>query len=324
MAVIGFFDSLTEAQELVTDRMIAGIIAEIIEEGQLIPRLPVMQLDAKTLIFNREETLPSADFYSIHEDIPAQAQATVAPATAELKRCIGQWDLDNFIVDTYRDPNDIRAQAISLARKGVMRTVEDKLIYGDATTYPKEFNGLHNLVATAMKLSQGPTGGAVGDALSLDNLDQLVDLVKPQPTFLLMTFAIFRRLQQVGRGVIGQYPIVGQTGSLGSDPAPTFSTYRGIPIIRSDYLSQVETITTGVYAAKTGGLTSSIFAIRTGSVEEGGLTLITGNPMFDMKEIVLEDKDANRIRVVWYITQANGSTKSIARLDGVNDVAVAA
>lgn len=324
MAVIGYFTTLVEAQTLVTDRLLAGIIEEIIEEGQLIPRLPVMQLDAKTLVYNREETLPSASFYDVGEDIPAQAQATMAQDTATLKRCIGQWDLDNFIMDTYKDPNDIRALAISMARKGVMRTVEDKLIYGDATTYPKEFNGLHKLVdATNMHIFQGASA-TTGDALSLSNLDKLIDLVKPAPNLLLMNFQIYRRLQAVGRGILGQWPVTGVLARPGEDVAQVFPTYRNIPIVRTDYIMQTEAVASSVFSAKTGGVTSSIFAIRMGAIEEGGVTLITGNPMFELKEIVLEDKDANRIRVVWYVTMAEGSTKSLGALVGVNDVAVVA
>ena len=323
MAVIGYFTTLAEAQTLVTDRLLAGIIEEIIEEGQLIPRLPVMQLDAKSLVYNREETLPTASFYDVGEDIPAQAQATMAQETATLKRCIGQWDLDNFIMDTYKDPNDIRALALSMARKGVMRTVEDKLIYGDATTYPKEFNGLHNLLDASMDIFQGESA-TTGGALSLTNLDALIDLVKPAPNLLLMNFQIYRRLQAVGRGILGQWPVTGVMATPGQDVALTFPTYRNIPIVRTDYLTQTEAVSGSVFSAKTGGYTSSIFALRMGAIEEGGISLITGSPMFDVEEIVLEDKDANRIRVKWYVTLANGSTKSIGAILGINDVAVVA
>lgn len=322
MAVIGYFASLAEAQQLVTDRLLAGIIQEIYEEGQLIPQLPVMQLDAKSLIYNREETLPTADFYDIGEDIPAQAQATMSQETAVLKRCIGQWDLDNFIVDTYRDPNDIRAQAISMARKGVMRHVENIIIYGDVTAKPKEFSGLHKLVASALQIHQG--SGTTGAPLSLTNVDTLIDLVKPAPTILLMNFQVYRRLQAVGRGILGQWPVIGTLGRPGEDVAQVFPSYRNIPIVRTDFIVQTEAISGGAYSAKTTGATSSIFAFRTGSIEEGGLSLITGSPMFELEEIVLEDKDANRLRVKWYVTMAIGSTKALARIDGVLDQAVVA
>lgn len=319
MAVIGYFDSLTEVQRLVTDRLLAGIIEEIIEEGQLIPRLPVMQLDAKSLIYNREGTLPTADFYDIGEDIPAQAQATVTPITVTLRRVIGQWDLDNFIVDTYRDPNDIRAQAISMARKGVMRTIENELIYGDDTTLTKHFDGLHLLCPSAQHVANGSS--STGAALSLANLDKAIDLVKPKPDLILMNFEIWRRLMASGRGAT---PVNWIYHQAGQDVGATFPVYRDIPIVRSDYIVQTETISGGAYALKTTGACSSIFLVRFGGVEEGGLCLVTGNPMFEFKEIELENKDANRFRLTWYVNLALGSTKSIAVVDGITDAAITA
>jgi len=321
MAVIGYFDSLTEVQRLVTDRLLAGIIEEIIEEGQLVPRLPVMQLDAKSLIYNREGTLPTADFYDIGEDIPAQAQATVSQVTVTLKRVIGQWDLDNFIVDTYRDPNDIRAQAISMARKGVMRTIENELIYGDDSTLTKHFDGLHVWAAATSGMCVHQGSGTTGAALSLANLDKAIDLVKPQPNLILTNFEVWRRLMASGRGATPVNWIFQQPGQ---DVAQTFPTYRGIPIVRSDYITQTETISSSAYAAKTGGACSSIFLVRLGSVEEGGLCMVTGNPMFEFKEIELENKDANRFRLTWYVNIALGATKSLAVIDGITDAAVTA
>ena len=42
MAIIGHFKDLTELSKLVQDKLLlAGVIEEIIEEGQLLPRLPV-------------------------------------------------------------------------------------------------------------------------------------------------------------------------------------------------------------------------------------------------------------------------------------------
>ncbi len=319
MAIIGFFDSLAEAQRLVTDKLLAGVIQEIIEEGQLIPLLPVTQLDAKSLVYNREGTLPTAGFYDIGEEIPSEAQATVTQVTVTLKRVIGQWDLDNFIKDTYRDPNDIEAQAVSMARKGVMRFVEDKLIYGDASANAKEFNGLHALMPASGKIHQGSS--ATGAALSLANLDILLDTVKPKPDYLLMTFEVFRRISGAGRGGTTSFPLL-WIQETRPDVAGWTERYRGVPMIRSDYLTQTETIASSDFSAKTGGATSSILACRFASVEEGGITILSGNPMFQEKRISLENKDADRFRLVWYPAMALGSTKSLARVDGITDVAV--
>lgn len=321
MAIIGFWSSLSEAQLLTQTVLLRGIIEEIIEEGQLIPRLPVTQIDGKDLAYNREIGTPSADFYDIGEEIASQANEDYDQITTTLKRAIGQWDLDHFVTGTYKNVNDLDAIAIGRARKGVARTVEDKLIYGDATATPKEFDGFQLLCASAMRLSMGSS--ATGAALSLATLDELIDSVKPKPTLLLMNFEILRRLSAVGRGGTTSYPVVQMPESAGGDIQPMVTAYRGIPIQRTDYLLQTETIASGVYDAKTGGATSSIVAMRLGEVDDGGVNLVTGNPAFELRKWDhLENKDAGRIRLVWYLALANGSTKSLGIIDGITDVAV--
>lgn len=321
MAIIGFWNTLSEAQLLTQSILLGGVIEEIIEEGQLVPRLPITQIDGKDLVYNREIGTPDASFYDIGEEIASQANEDYDQITSTLKRAIGQWDLDAFITKTYRNVNDLKALAIQRARKGVARTVEDKLIYGDATASPKEFDGLHNLAATAMTINQGST--STGAALSLANLDLLIDSVKPAPSLLLMNFEVLRRLSAVGRGGTTSYPVVQMPESAGGDIQPMVTAYRGIPIQRTDFLKQTETIASSTFSAKTGGATSSIFALRFDSIDMGGVSLVTGNPAFEVDEWEkLENKDAGRIRLVWYLTLGNGSTKSLGRIDGITDVAV--
>lgn len=320
MAIIGHYSSLTEVQRIVDDVLIAGVIEEIIEEGHLLPRLPVTHLSGKSLIYNREKTLPQGEWVSIGDTLTSEHVVDYDPVTVTLKRQIGQGDLDHFVADTYDNPIDPRTQAIKEARKGVMRALEDTLIYGNATTYPKEPDGLHALVDSAMKLNQGSS--ATGAALSLDNLDQLIDLVKPKPDFLLCSFAVFRRMSQAGRGGSTNFPLLwireDKPGVAG-----WITSYRDIPLIRSDFMLQTETIASSTYSAKTGGATSSIFAIRTGPVAGGGLSMLLGNELFELVEFSdLEDKDAMRYRLKTYVALALGSTKSLARLDGITDARV--
>ena len=155
------------------------------------------------------------------------------------------------------------------------------------------------------------------------NLDKLIDSVKPRPTLLLMSFELLRRLSAVGRGGTSSYPVIQMPESPGGDIQPMITAYRGIPIQRSDYMLQTETISGGDYDARTGGATSSIIAIRFGEIDDGAVSLVTGNPAFELREWDhLENKDAGRIRLVWYLALANGSTKSLGIIDGITDVSV--
>ncbi len=321
MAIIGFWNSLTEAELLTQTVLLRGVIEEIIEEGQLIPSLPITQIDGKDLAYNREIGTPSADFYDVGEEIASQANEDYDQITTALKRAIGQWDLDHFVTGTYKNVNDLRAVAIGRTRKGVARTVEDKLIYGSISANAKEFDGFQILCATAQRISMGTS--STGAALSLAALDELIDSIKPKPDVLLMTFEVNRRLSAVGRGGSTSFPVVEMQEMQGGNIQNWVTAYRNIPIVRSDFLSQVETIGSGVFTAKTGGATSSIIAMRTGAVDDGGVSLVTGNPAFELREWDhLENKDAGRIRLVWYLALANGSTKSLGIIDGITDVAV--
>jgi len=322
VAVIGFFDTLAQAQKLVTDVLLEGVIEEIIEEGQLIPQLPVTQLDGKSLTYNREVTLPTAQWVAVGDEIQSQAAATYESITSTLKRMLGQWDLDKFVINTYRNPNDLRSMAVSQARKGVLRTAEDALIYGKVADDAKAIDGLQVLVPAAHRVNQGAT--TVPAALSLAKLDEMIDHVKPRPDILLCNFNLFRRLNAVGRGGTTSFPLVWRQAA-GEDLKMPVAQYGGIPLIRSDYITQTEGITGGSYSGKATGASTTIFALKFGAVEMGGLSLVTGNPLFELEVFpTLEDKDAERFRLKWYITLALGSTNSLACVDGITDAAIVA
>lgn len=321
MAIVGFWNSLTEAERLTQTVLLRGIVEEIIEEGQQIATLPVLQIDGKDLGFNREIGTPTAQFYDVGEEIASQASEAYTPVTVALKRAIGQWDLDHFVTGTYKNVNDLKAVAITRTRKGVMRVVEDKLIYGSVSANAKEFDGWQALCASAQRLSMGSS--STGAALSLAKLDELIDSVKPKPDMLLMSFEINRRMSAVGRGGTTSIPVIQLPEAAGGDIQPMITSYRGVPIVRSDFMLQTETISSGVFSLKTGGATSSIIAIRKGAVDDGGCSLLTGSPAFELREWDhLENKDAGRIRLVWYLSLINGSTKSLGIIDGITDVAI--
>lgn len=326
MAIVGHYDDLAEASKLVQDKMlIAGIIEEIIEEGQLLPRLPIFTIDTKSVLYNRESDTPSAAFYAIHEQIPWKADVTYAtPVELELKRVARQDILDNFLMKTYRNPNDYKALILSELRKGCMRTIEDKLIYGQVSVDAKEFDGMCKLASSSMRAVS--TGA--GDAPSLAQFRAAIDSVKPKPDFILMPFEIQRRFDAAmwEAGISASSIIRVATGAQGLGERVTY--LEGIPIIPSDYL--VAETGDGRTKYTTGVKRYSIYFVRLGQIQAGGLCLAiggdTGGPdFFHIVELdELEDYDAAGIRFVAYCAPALGSTKSLYQLYAVQDKAVVA
>jgi len=326
MAIVGHFANLAEAQKLVQSKLLAGVVQEIYEEGQLLQRLPVFTIDSKSIVYNREKAFSGADFYDIHEQIPWKADAQFSSQVeVTLKRMVRQSILDNFIMKTYKDPNEYRTIIMSGLTKMVLRGLEEKFIYGNSADSPKEFDGLNALCPAvdghAFGIHQDYDMGGTTNITS-DVLLALIDQCKPRPDILLMTRTERNKITKATWGKAGAIIYASSLDQFGR----RVETIDGIPILVSDFLSDHEVNNTGKKSPTPTNL-SSIYAIRFGQIEEGGLCLCTGGDtggvdLFKMVDIeALEDYDAEGIRLVAYCALALGSTRAIARIHSINQAA---
>ena len=332
MAIIGHWKSLEEANKLQQSVLLAGIVQEIYEQGEILPKFPVLGIDSISIEWNREKTLPSADYYSVGEPIPWTADVEYAEKTTfSLKSVVRQDVLDKMMAKNYRNPNDYKAVMLSQLRKGCMHTIEDGLIYNQPALYPKQFYGLHSLCQSSMAVDGGET------ALSLIKLRRMINSVKPKPNLLLMSTVLADRFDFAAKFGINsgstnswiQSGMIGTSNELGGQ----ITTFDGIPIQRSDYMV-AEQANTGVFAGNqrlkfaNGTSQYSIIAVRFGQIEDGGVCLVlgadTGGPnFFDVIEFDnLEDYNAGGLRLVAYCGLAQGSTKSLAVMYDVTDAAL--
>jgi hypothetical protein len=323
MTVIGTFDSLAEAAKLTMSVLLPGIVKEVYNIGQLWPRMPIAQLDGYSMKYNREVLPSEGQFLGIGDEIQSDADVAFTQVEVFLKRYIKQRDIDKFIIKTWANVNDIDAQAIMEVTRGVTEGLESQLVYSSSTTNTNAFDSLHTLVTSGQTLHQG--SGTTGAALSLNNLDKLIDLVRPRPDWILMNRNLWRRLSQVARGGTTSFPLVWGEVDMENGMGRRALYYDGVEIIPSDYITQTETIASAAFALKVGGATSTIFAGRFGQLTEGGLCMLMGNPLLEPLKIdSLENKDASRYRMVTYAAPALGSTKALACIDGITDVAMVA
>jgi len=322
--IVGHFANLTEAQKLVRSELLAGVVQQIYEEGQLLQKLPVTTINAKSLIYNRESVLPSAAQYDIHEQIPWTADVGYTDQVeVALTRTARQDVLDKFMMKTYKTPNDYRAIVLGQLRKGCMRTIEDFIIYGDGTG--KNPTGLDKLCPAvggdtfAAGKQDQDHGGAAAGAMSVVQILNLIGACKPRPDVLLMRRTVKNMLWKYSMGKAGALIMASTPSGFGT----LIESVNGVPILVSDYLVD-EADNSGGKSSGTG--LSSIYAVRFGPIEDGGLCLVTGGDtggvdFFEMVEIDnLENYDASGIRLVAYWNLALGSTKAIARIHSFEDV----
>ena len=289
----------TEAAKLTQDLMLRGVIETIIKESSALQLLPFMEITGTALAYNRETTMPTTAFYD-PGDTWTEGTPTWTQVTAALKIMGGDADVDNFLQQTYADPNDLEATVIESRAKSIAHKFSDSFFNGAVAGDAKSFDGLVSLVDAG----QVVTAGTNGAALTLDLVDQLLDLVKPgRPDALFMAKRTRRKLSSLRRAS-------GNLLETGLDAFGRHVTiYDGVPIFVDDFLPVNETQGTS------GTVCSSIYAVKFGTaglmgLENGGIQVETVGE--------LETKDATRHRIKWYCGLAQFSIYGLARLAGIN------
>lgn len=322
--ITGYFSSPDEMVKLVQSKLLPGIVPTVYEVGQLIPMLPITTIDSYSLKWNKEGTLPAVTAKSKGEQYSWQEVATYDQETLYLKEFGDQWALVGMAQETYKDPNDYRAAITKQIIKGALRSIEDKLVYGDATTYPKEFDGLNKLCPAtdghAFGANQDKDAGGSSGELTIADLLELMRMCKPKPTFILLPPMIKEKLFIYSMSKAGAIVMARSPNEFGK----LVETVNGVPIVVSDYLTY-ETDNTG--AKTTSGNLRSVYAIYAGTVESGGVSLCVGGKtggrdFFEIDHFEkLEGYNAEGIRAYCYCALACGSGKSISRIHSIDQTA---
>jgi len=302
--------TLDESAKLTNDVLLKGVIETIITESQLLQHLPFVDIVGNGLTYNQENTLPTAGFFGVG-DTWIESTPTFTQQTATLAILGGDADVDEFLRQTRSNIQNLKSIVTELKSKAVARAFEDNAIYGDISTNAKAFNGFHKLMPAAQKVHAG--SGTTPAAGSIRKLKQLTRLVLPGgPQCLIMSRTTLDNLTDYAER--SESPIRFVKGDFGKPVA----TFKGIPIITTDWILQTESISGGDYSAKTNGTATTIFAVRFGEGELAGCQ----NGGITVKDLGdLETKDATRTRVKWYVSMALFRTLALARYDGITDAA---
>ena len=292
--------TLAEAAKLSNDILLQGVIETIIKDSPILQRMPFIEIAGNGLTYNREATAPAAAFFDVG-DTWTESTPTFTQQTVTLKIMGGDADIDNFLIATRSNLQDLEAAVVELKAKAVRQLFEQTFITGDATANPKSFDGLDKVVDPTQSLSMGANGGS----LTLDKLDELIDTVKGgKPDLLLMSRRSRRITNKLAR----------TSGSFLETDRDEFGQmlqfYDGIPIGVSDYISDAQTVGTSTDC-------STIYAFQAG---EGGLVGLTAPGGLQIERVgSLETKDARRTRIKWYASLALFNTSKLAKLTGVRD-----
>lgn len=244
--------------------------------------------------------MPAAGFYD-PGDTWFEATPTFTQVTASLKIMGGDADVDNFLQATYADPNDVEAEVIANRAKAIAHVYGDSFFNGDTGVSPKAFDGLTKVLdGSGQELAAGANGGQ----LTLDLMDQMIDLIKPgKPDAIFLSRRTRRKLSSLRRA----------SGNLLETGVDDFGKralfYDGIPLLVDDHVSDTQT------QGSSGAVCSSVYAVRFGQ-GEGVLGLEHGGIQIEQVG-ELETKDATRWRLKWYAGLSVMSMLGVARVKGI-------
>lgn len=296
---------VAEAAKLSLEMLERGVIEEIIDIDELFALVPFKQINSKAYVYNRENTITEADFLSPYDTIN-EGGATFTQVTTVLKILAGDVDLDKFLMETQSDTNSQLAIQLASKAKGLGRAFRRALVQGNSSSNAKSFDGIAKLTDTSRTLVAATNGAAVTFAM----LDELRDLCVLGADCLMMRRGTWRAIKALLRSFNGNTAEMVMINNFGK-PVPA---YEGVPIILNDYIPGDET--TG-----SSNVTTSIYALRLNEVD--GFHGIYGGASAGIRveEIgTVQNKDANRYRVKWYVGTALKASHGIARLAGITNI----
>ncbi len=305
-------ETIAEANKYSTTTLLAGVVEEIIAVSPVFQIIPVMEILGNSLTYNRESSLPSAEFKDPGE-VWTEGGPVLTAVTATLKILGTDVDVDNFLKLTRSNQQDLEAEYLSMSVKGVGRTAQSEMIYGDVDDInAKGWDGFHEILGVVTGgqdvLAGSTTTGGPG---TFSDLDEMIDKVKPSCDALMMSRRTLRQMRKLARSQ-GWFLALSDKGSIN---APLLE-YGGVPILINDFQLDTEDVVDGGFGGKTGDDTSSIFGMHLGA---DGLHMIEAGPGIQIEDIgILESKDATRRRIKWYTALILKSTKALARLSGVD------
>jgi HK97 family phage major capsid protein len=290
--------TLAEAAKLSNDILLTGVIETVIQDSPVLQALPFIEIVGNGLTYNRENAAATAAFYDVG-DTWTESTPTFTQITATLKILGGDADIDNFLMATRSNLQDLEAAIVQLKAKALQLKFEDTFVNGDTSGDAKSFDGVDKLCVSGQTVSMGTNGAT----LTLAKLDELVDAVKGgKPQLLLMSKRSRRTLNGLARA----------SGAFLETDRNEFGQmvqfYDGIPIGPSDYISDTKTVGTSNDC-------STVYAMQFGEGALAGLTAPGGLAIERVGS--LESKDATRTRVKWYVSLALFNTLKLARLIGV-------
>ena len=239
-------------QQSVIDR----VMQELIEvNNPLRMNLPRKPGSGSAWVLNQLTSRGAGAGFVNDTEEPTETQGSVGQKSFPYQTILDRRKVTRKLQAVGKSTLDVEAEEVENGLQNVRDSEENALINGDAVANPKQFNGLRKLIPGG----QVAVAGANGAPLSLDLLDQAIDLNRGNPTMLIMSKKANRKLNAL---LQAQQRFVDTMEVKGGFRV---QVYNGIPIFRSIFISEAQVQGTANNA-------TDIFVLDMGAVWIGDLT----------------------------------------------------
>jgi len=314
--------TLTEYAKLSNDLVLQGVYENIITTSELAPFLDFMPFEGNSLVYNRENALPTSSTYAVGSTWQ-DTEPTYTKKTAALTTVGVQSPLDRYALQTRGNVQSQEAALHMSMSKSLIRKIEDLIITGEPEATTTEFEGLDSLCRSETRMMAMDDGvvdgpGTAETELTLDRLDAMIDMVENGlPDVLLMNKTVRRKLTSLCRSTSSSGILVPSMDEFGRQ----VFRYNTIPIVINDFITNSEQYNDS--STWTSSTATSIFAVKFGE-DKQGYTIIHNGPILtpDVQNIgIKENKNENLYRMAVYIQALTFSAKMIAALGGIDSSA---
>src|SRR3972149_5339834 len=161
-----------EAAKLLNDLLLTGVIETVIQDSPVLQVLPFIEIVGNGLTYNRENAAATAAFYDVG-DTWTESTPTFTQITATLRILGGDADIDNFLMATRSNLQDLEAAIVQLKAKALQQKFEDAFVNGDTGVDAKSFDGVDKndpIGEVAWKTSGSCTIGTAAPTALVDTI----------------------------------------------------------------------------------------------------------------------------------------------------------
>lgn len=291
----------------------SAVIDYFAEASTLLQYVTLRNIDGNSISYSMVDKLPGVAFRGINEGY-TESTGIMNQQVETLYSAGGDLDVDRRLIDMATGDADVRAQEEKFKVEALALFINKKLIKGDNSVDPREFDGLQKRIVN-QQLIPATIAGTRGP-LSQMQLDRAIKRTNRRGrTVMIMNSEMALRMTKYARGTAG-----GPIGTAITEWGQQVDTYAGIPIVETDIDNDGNDILGFDEAGPDGGTEStSIYIVSFGrGLCEMLQGRVNGKFGIDVRDLgMLESKPTFRTRVEWDMGLMIQHGRAASRIYGI-------